>query len=91
MQTIQTPNFTTAESVRDRLQERLEFTARKMIQAGCANALIVVTDSTIDEQTMSVHPGDIQYSKDHCPNDRRTGSKYCQTCSDTHNAIPTNN
>jgi len=91
MQSIQTPNFTTAELVRDRLQERLELTARKMAQAGCANALIVVTDATINEQAKSVHPGDIQYSKDHCPNDRRTGSKYCQTCSDRHNAIPTNN
>jgi len=91
MKTIQTPNFTTAESVRERLQERLELTARKMTEVGCANALIVVTDATVDKQTMSVHPGDIQSSKDHCHNDRRTGSKYCQTCSDTHNAIPTNN
>lgn len=74
----------TPEMVRERLQEQLDFAANKMRQAGCANALIIVTPASIDPKTKSVHPGDLQYSKDHCPNDRRNGSKYCQKCSDEH-------
>lgn len=81
---LETPQLTTPELVRDRLQQRLEFVANKMRQVGCANAVIIITPASIDEEKKTVHPGDIQYSKDHCPNDRRNGSKFCQKCSDKH-------
>lgn len=88
-QQVTMSDFTSPEQARDQLQARLDYAAGKMIAAGCANSLIIVTPASIDEKTRSVHPGDLQYSKDHCQNDRRNGSKYCQVCSDKHHGIST--
>lgn len=76
--------FTSPEHARQSLQERLDYTANKMRNLICANAKLIVTPATIDEKTKSVHPGDIQYDDNHCKNDRRNGSKYCQACSDAY-------
>ena len=84
MNQVRMSQFTSPEHAREQLQARLEYAAGKMRAAGCANALIVITPASIDEKTRSVHPGDLQYSEDHCQNDRRHGSKYCQVCSDKH-------
>lgn len=72
---------------RDMLQKRLDDTANRMRRYACANAKIIVTPATIDEKSQTVHPGDIQYDKDHCQNDRRNGSKFCQKCSDEHKNV----
>lgn len=70
--------------VRNQLQERLEYTARRMRRVGCANVKLIVTPASVDEKNKSVHPGDIQYDKDHCQKDRIHGSRFCAECRKKH-------
>lgn len=79
---LEVPHFMSPDQARDMLQHRLESTAKRLRKLACANAQIIVTDAKVDEKTKTVHPGDIQYDKKHCQNDRRNGSKYCQKCAD---------
>jgi len=81
---LELPSFMSPEQAREMLQKRLDFTAKRLKQFACVNAVIVVTPAKVDAKSRSVHPGDIQYDKDHCQNDRRNGSKFCQKCSDEH-------
>lgn len=81
---LELPHMMSPEQAMKMLQWRLDTTAKRMRTMACSNAVIVVTPAAIDEATRQVFPGDLQYDKDHCPNDKRNGSKYCQACSDKH-------
>lgn len=82
MKSLEFPQFQSPEQVRDMLQKRLDQTATRMRQVICANAKLIITDAKIQKIRKQVHPGDIQFDKNHCQNDRRNGSKYCSVCSD---------
>lgn len=79
---LEVPHFMSPDQARDMLQHRLESTARKLRKLACTNAVITVKDAHVDEKSKAVYPGDIQYDKDHCQNDRRNGSRFCQKCAD---------
>lgn len=84
MTQVKMSDFMSPEHACGQLQKRLDVTATQMRRLACANAKIIVTDASVDEKNKTVHPGDIQYDKEHCQNDRRNGSKFCQACSDKH-------
>ena len=79
---LEIPHFMSPDQARDMLQHRLDSTARKLRKLACTNAVITVKDAHVDEKSKAVYPGDIQYDKDHCQNDRRHGSRFCQKCAD---------
>lgn len=81
---LELPSFMSPEQACEMLQRRLDFTASRIKKMACVNARIIVTPAKIMRKERSVHPGDIQYDKDFCQNDKRNGSKFCQACSDKH-------
>jgi len=85
---LELPSFMSPVQARDMLQNRLDQTAKRLRKFACANAVIVVTPAKVDEKSRSVHPGDIQYDKDHCQNDRRNGSRYCSKCAEEKVHVP---
>ena len=84
---LEFPSFMSPEQAREMLQNRLDFTAKRMKQLVCVNARIIVTPAKINKSNKSVHPGDIQFDKAFCQNNKRNGSKFCQACSDKHHGI----
>lgn len=85
---LEFPSFMSPEQARDMLQNRLEQVSKRLRKFACANAVIVVTPAKVNEKDRSVHPGDIQYHKDHCQNDRRNGSRYCSKCAEAKVHVP---
>lgn len=69
------------------LQERLNRYAKDVKNFACCNASITVIDPSYDMVKKEVHPGDLIFSEEHCRNQKRNGSKYCQSCSDKHHGI----
>ena len=82
---LELPSMMSPKQAMKMLQWRLDTTAVKMRRMACVNAKIVVTPASVNAETREVNPGDLQYDKAYCQNDRRNGSKFCQACSDAHN------
>lgn len=83
-QQLQVPSFMSPEMAMQDMSDRLDRYASKLRQRACANAVVNVAPPSIDEETKSVHPGDIELDPKHCQNMRRNGSKFCQACSDAY-------
>ena len=65
-----------------RLREFYEMIRRKTIKKFCANAIIGI-EQTKNNTTKHIY--DFKITEEGCKNIRRSGSKWCQKCSDKHN------
>lgn len=82
---LELPHAITPDLAVDRLTQRLERYVKDIRNFACVNAEVTITKyPSYDTETKTVHPGDFKFSDDHCKNQRRNGSKFCQACSDKH-------
>lgn len=87
MSKLELPQFTSPDMAVARLKDRLDQYVTKLKQGACVNANITSTAPSFNEDDKTVFPGDVIFAEVGCKNARRVGSKYCQTCSDSHHGI----